>query len=50
MPFGPTIVELKDADYKTAVINDGEFITVSLVSGGSDFCTMNIACVVLWNH
>ena len=34
LPFGPTVVELKDPDYQTTAINDGDFLTVSLASSG----------------
>jgi len=34
IPFGPTTVELKDADYQRTEINDGNFLSVSLIGDG----------------
>ena len=35
LPFGPSVVEIKDADYETVAVNDGNFLRVSLVGGQS---------------
>lgn len=34
IPFGPTVVELKDPQYDGVPLNDGNFIFVSVVSAG----------------